>query len=604
MSMKRFLSFLLILSSWSAYAGERDLESARSIAYDFLESRVLTKSSNISLGLVHAGPARPQTRTSGSTPSLYVFDNEVGPGFVIVSGDDAVQKILAYSFDSNFKADNIPSNLSWWLDTMDSQVENLRRTGAIAPDSEVDPGVASVLYETAKWDQGGPFNDQCPSVMIDGKLHYALTGCGPTAIAIVLRYKEYPRSGKGVTREYVTYQDQIKVPSRELGQEYVWEEMPLYAPSRKAWTDVQKEQVSRLISDIGAAAEVAYGLSATSISGYDVAPALIKHFGYDRSAYLAERGFYVDKEWIPMIKQELRDNGPVIYSGSSQSSGHMFVLDGYDSNDYFHVNWGWSGSSDGYYSLSAMNPGDPDAKPGSVAHLNGYNRLQDAVLNLVPDRGGKETMQIYFYNPTLYEKAFKGLFVKECDSVTGLPSVINIGAILNEGQTTCYGLKIRLVVVDRDENVRKVVWEETVEAFRPSETIYYQDVALPDLGAIDFGYTLIGQYYDSDFEEWKKIRADRTEWAVEKIALADEFSIAESTTFKYENSTRMITLTTKKGVEVACFGNGIEYAVDNSETNTFMIDAAPLDAGVYTIRFSKGSETHELRFVVGTKKEE
>ena len=96
MSMKRFLSFLLILSSWSAYAGERDLESARSIAYDFLESRVLTKSSNISLGLVHAGPARPQTRTSGSTPSLYVFDNEVGPGFVIVSGDDAVQKILAY----------------------------------------------------------------------------------------------------------------------------------------------------------------------------------------------------------------------------------------------------------------------------------------------------------------------------------------------------------------------------------------------------------------------------------------------------------------------------------------------------------------------------
>ena len=175
---------------------------------------------------------------------------------------------------------------------------------------------------------------------------------------------------------------------------------------------------------------------------------------------------------------------------------------------------------------------------------------------------------------------------------------------MNEGQTTCYGLKIRLVVVDRDENVRKVVWEETVEAFRPSETIYYQDVALPDLGTIDFGYTLIGQYYDSDFEEWKKIRTDRTEWAVEKIALADEFSIAESTTFKYENSARMITLTTKKGVEVACFGNGVECTVDNSETNTFMIDAAPLDAGVYTIRFSKGSETHELRFVVGTKKEE
>ena len=604
--MRKVLLFLFTLISISTYAEERDLEAARNIAYDFLESKVQTKSSSVSLGLVYAGTKSLQTRSTATAPTFYVFDNEIGPGFVIVSGDDAVQQILAYSFDSNFRADNIPSNLGWWLDTMDSQVENLRKAGSIAADSGVDPGVSEVLYETAKWDQGGPYNYQCPTVMVDGKLHYALTGCGPTAIAIVLRSRQHPRHGVGTTVEYVTSVDNFTVAARELGEEYIWDEMPLYSAGSKAWTAVQKEQVSRLIADVGAAAHVSYGLGATSISSYAVAPALIRHFGYDRSAYLAERGYYSDSEWVSMVKKELRDNGPIVYSGSSALSGHMFVLDGYDSRDYFHVNWGWSGSSDGYYSLSAMNPGNPDSSHeiGSADYNNGYNRSNDAVLNLIPDQGGVEKMQVYFYNYSVHEKDFKGLFAKEYDPVTGLPSVVNIGAIMNGGNAACYDLKIRLVVADRDMNVHKVLWEETVAELGVSERIYYPDVALPDMGTIDYGYALIGQYYDTNLGEWQQIRADRTTWAVAKIPLADEFSIAESTVFKYENSTRTITLTTKKGVEVTCSGNGQECAVTNSGNNTYVIETDVLEAGVYTISFAKESETHQVRFVVGNKKEE
>ena len=246
--MKKLLLFILICIPFFSGARERNVQLAREIAYDFLESRPRAKSSNISLGLVYSRAGLPQTRSAESTPTFYVFDNEIGPGFVIVSGDDAVQQILAYSFDSNFKADNIPSNLGWWLDTMNSQVENLRKTGEVASDAGLIPGVETVLYETAKWDQGSPYCNQCPSRVNNGKLQYALTGCGPTAIAIVLRSKQYPRAGTGIIPEYVTYSEKLTVSARELGQEYLWDEMPLYAASKKAWTDVQKEhQAPRLI---------------------------------------------------------------------------------------------------------------------------------------------------------------------------------------------------------------------------------------------------------------------------------------------------------------------------------------------------------------------
>ena len=602
--MKKLLLFLLICIPFLSGARERNVQLAREIAYKFLESGVRTKSSNVSLDLVYTGAGMPQTRSAeSSAPTFYVFDNEIGPGFVIVSGDDAVQQILAYSFDSNFKADNVPSNLAWWLDTMNSQVETLREAGEVASDAGLIPGTTAVLYETAKWSQSSPYNDQCPGKMYLGKFERAVTGCGPTAIAIVLRYKEYPRAGTGTTTEYTISSSELTVNARELGQEYVWGEMPLYTPHTKAWTDVQKEQVSRLIADIGAAAHVSYGLDATSIFSSSVVPALTQYFGFDKSAYLAQRNYYMDKDWLPLVKQEIKENGPVIYSGSSSDTGHMFVLDGYDTNNYVHVNWGWGGSSDGFYSLSSMSPGTPDAKPGSSAHNKGYNWHNDVVVKLIPDQGGEETMRVTFFNASDNGESFKGLTVKARDNATGLPSLVNIGGIVNRGSKTYYDVKVRLVMADMDMNVYKVFWEDTIEEFHSSSSLCYAAVPVTDYGTIGIGYSLIVQYFNQQENRWMKITADKTA-GYESIALADEYSIEESTTFRYENSTGTITLTTKKGVEVKCFRDGVDYAVVGKDAKTFVIETASMKAGVYTIGLSKDSEYHELRFIVGSKKEE
>ena len=149
--MRKILLFLLVGIPLLTGARERDLETARDIAYDFIVSKVLTKSSGVSLSLVYDGYGTLRTRAAGHAPSFYVFDNDLGPGFVIVSGDDAVQQILAYSVNSNFRTDNMPPNLHWWLDTMNAQVQKVRENGAVTTDAGILPGNEVYLCETAKW---------------------------------------------------------------------------------------------------------------------------------------------------------------------------------------------------------------------------------------------------------------------------------------------------------------------------------------------------------------------------------------------------------------------------------------------------------------------
>ena len=212
-------------------------------------------------------------------------------------------------------------------------------------------------------------------------------------------------------------------------------------------------------------------------------------------------------------------------------------------------------------------------------------------------------MSIKFYNTSNDQGTFKGLSVNEYDSTTGLPSRVNVGAIRNSGSDTCFDLKIRLAVVDRDMNLKKVLWEKTISELRYSYYICYPDVPLTDYCNVDFGDLLIAQYFDTLQNEWRKIRADRTARGVESIALAEEYSIEESTTFRYENSTRTVFLTTKKGVEVRCFKDGLDYTVKDNGDQTFVIETASLEAGVYTIGLAKDSEYYELRVVIGTKVE-
>lgn len=369
-----------------ASAEVRSVEQARSLAYGFMESRVMTKASHINLQLVYDG-GDILTRSSLS-PACYVFNNESGPGFVIVSGDDAVSPILGFSDSFNFKATGMPSSLRWWFRHIGRQVDVARAAG-LRGGSSTDVGTDVARYETALWDQTEPYNAQCP---MDGS-ERSVTGCGPTAIAIAMRYREWPAAGTGVVPDYKVevYDEDYNVvgynsfPGRTLGVAYDWSSMPLTDGYFAAWSSKAKEQVARLMADIGAATKAKYSSEATGIYDDDVPPALSAYFGYDKSVDAVFRAdwdtgeiLYTASQWLALVKEEVASNGPTIFAGSDDQYGHMFVLDGYTTEDFFHVNWGWGGYSNGYYKIDALEPEDQ----GTGANdMGSYNEWQSVIVN-------------------------------------------------------------------------------------------------------------------------------------------------------------------------------------------------------------------------------
>ena len=76
---------------------------------------------------------------------------------------------------------------------------------------------------------------------------------------------------------------------------------------------------------------------------------------------------------------------PVFYMGvTSDEGGHAFVCDGYR-DGYFHINWGWSGVSNGYFLLWSL---DPDVQgTGGSSSGNGFDFYQD-ILTARPAEAG------------------------------------------------------------------------------------------------------------------------------------------------------------------------------------------------------------------------
>jgi hypothetical protein len=93
---------------------------------------------------------------------------------------------------------------------------------------------------------------------------------------------------------------------------------------------------------------------------------------------------YSDANWVALLKSELDNNRPLQYAGIGSGGGHTWVCDGYDNNNFFHMNWGWGGNSDGFFSLNSLDPTSLGAGGGT----GGFNNNQQAVIGIKPLNGG------------------------------------------------------------------------------------------------------------------------------------------------------------------------------------------------------------------------
>lgn len=158
-------------------------------------------------------------------------------------------------------------------------------------------------------------------------------------------------------------------------------------PSSLPWGEMLSEsgvnELSDFLYNVGKAAKTEYTATSSNAKPGDQLHALVEKYGYDKDMILVNRDCVTEEEWERMIRNELDEGRPVMMSSRDAAyGGHSFIIDGYSDNGY-HVNWGWSGSHNGYYRLDALTP-----------DIYNFCNDQRVFIGCKPD-DGKQTIENY-----------------------------------------------------------------------------------------------------------------------------------------------------------------------------------------------------------------
>ena len=342
--------------------------------------------------------------------SYYVFNNDAG-GFVIIAGDDAVAPVLGYTSTGAFDANNLPEGLKDLLKSYEQQIAALGKNYKANATSTRAKFTGEKLLNTAKWNQGAPFNKYTP--------YNYVTGCVATAGAIVMKHHGYPAKGVGSH----SYNWNGKNLTASFEHDYDWANMPA------KYTDGNDEAfdgVARLMSDLGIAVNMQYANGGSASALEDLVTALKKYFGYSKYARFLTMKDLGAEVWNGRLRAEIDANRPILYAASDANvGGHSFVIDGYK-DESFSVNWGWGGSCDGFYRIGALNP-EADGKPLG----DQYNSSQAAVFALQPSDGKEVLSNLRFIKVDGYLETMN---MNVTDVKTGKSTLLFTLPILAQGE--------------------------------------------------------------------------------------------------------------------------------------------------------------------------
>ncbi len=430
--MKKLITAVIVLTTTSAWGSPIDWAQAEMVAERFTQSAVtLTPSAKLQRVV------RKGTAASDAGAPLYVFNRAGGNGFVIVAGDDAATPVLGYSTQGAFSYDNMPENLRQWLALNERYVQACAGNQALPRGASQGVPVVSPLLGDIHWGQGHPFNDLCPTY---GTGTHYYVGCVATAATQIMRFHSYPEHGTGSKTITVDGKD----VSADFGSTtYYWDRMlPTY--DGEDYTTEQGMAVATLAAHFGVAVDMEYQPAGSGAHSMVVPQALRDYFNYDQALTMRKRDYYSSEEWLQLIKSELDAGRPVYYAATSEtgSSGHAFVCDGYDSEGFVHINWGWYGTSDGYFLVSHLDPDDLGIGGGT----GGYNLDQEIITGIQPPADGT------FYERPIYNALSMRLITQDANSFNVMITVENFDTKPFTGELG--------VVLVRDGEIIKVLKSE------------------------------------------------------------------------------------------------------------------------------------------------
>ena len=441
--MKKYLLLLVsVVVSGLMMAGNITPEQAEQVAQQFLNSHRLAAKPQPKARL-NMVQHRKTSRRAGAPTAYYVFNVEQDKGFVVVSGDDRTVPVLGYGETGAFDVDNMPENMKAWLQGYVDQIEWLNahpETPVATKTTRRSQNVIRPLIQT-HWGQNDPYNLFCP---MDGDKK-SVTGCVATAMAQLMYYHQYPAQTSKAILAYTTRTKSMKID--EIGVTTIpWDDM------QKTYTggenDTQREAVALLMQLCGASVEMDYA-SNVSLASSSIVPDVLKYFfDYDAATSVAYRDSYRATNWDDLIYEELAKKRPVLYFGTSIGGGHAFIVDGYDGNGLYHVNWGWNGSSDDYYVLSILDP-DNNTGTGASSTSDGYSLEQGAVIGAQRNTGVAPhkpvimtTTDIYAETKTITAADGKFSFSIKASfyNLTGVANTFDVGAGFYNEHGEPYGI--------------------------------------------------------------------------------------------------------------------------------------------------------------------
>lgn len=394
--MKKFLLFVaVVFAAIQMSASPVDQASAQAKAQKFIQ-----QSGNSGrlcapiMGQLQLAHVEKNSKRS-DLAAFYIFNTP--NGYVVVSGDDRSEEILGYG-DYPLDYDKIPCNMKALLSMLREQIEYLQDN----PDLVVEvpslnnrdniPSVAPLL--TALWDQEAPYWNKC-KIAYNGTNYQCLTGCPATSAAMVFHYWKYPDFE---TPEVPAYRCELTTESSFWSSNTVYVNVPAlppvsfdwanmrdtYGSSTSSYTTAEANAVATLMRYVGQAEHMAYGVDGSGIDADSVSliADAFKLFGYDEetvravkktSSYSGGQTLYTDAEWAALMQEELIEGRPIVFcaiDGGWFGGGHAFNVDGYDATtNKYHINFGWSGTSNNYYALNSFD---------------GYNQYQQMVIGIQP----------------------------------------------------------------------------------------------------------------------------------------------------------------------------------------------------------------------------
>lgn len=321
------------------------------------------------------------TEMYGNKPAFYVFNGE--NAYIMVAEDENLP-ILAYSTGSTFDSKHLVPAQKMWMDSYRRQIAEARDFPGTSimqsqQSTNITEGVEPLL--DSRWDQGIPYNYYCPKDD-KGQNERCVTGCVATAMAQLMYYFRWPESGCG-SYAY-THEKYGELRARFDSVRYDYGKM-CDAPTRI------NAAASLLCHHSGVAIDMVYGPGSSGMYNHKAAYALRTYFKYapeTKYIFRDSNGMAHDSlnatpyplDWDSVIVAHLQKGIPLYYAGWSVpwTDGHGFICDGYQKDSaghyYFHFNFGWGGSADGYFYTGNLYPGSYN-----------FNIAQEIIINAFPD---------------------------------------------------------------------------------------------------------------------------------------------------------------------------------------------------------------------------